>query len=82
MSIFIDVTGPRELQDNILVHELVHACLWGQKVQSREEERIASELGQELTRSLKHVGFRLPPRPRGIEALEKYARAYGEGKTK
>lgn len=69
LEIYIDASTARDTQDRTLAHEFFHACLWGKKaLHWRTEERIAEEFATAGWRNIK-----IPRRPKGAKALEKYA---------
>lgn len=78
LEVYINAESCRNGQDAILFHELmVHGVLWCQKGFRRHrdtEERFARAQCLGAWMLLKSLGFRWPQRPRGIRALEAYAR--------
>lgn len=70
LVIFIDAAESRAAQDETLTHELVHACLWGNKLLHwKTEEWVAETIASRSSGILVW-----PKRPKGIRALERYAR--------
>jgi hypothetical protein len=75
LDIFISAAEPREVQDETLEHEFIHAKLWGKKslrLHWKKEESLACELA--------NAGkpYAWPRRPKGAKALEAYARKTGD----
>lgn len=76
--IYIDVALPRHDQDVSVLHEFRHVHVWGNhNWTSYTEEKIWNMLDRHELAFLASLGLKLPPRPRGWAALERFAQAKG-----
>jgi hypothetical protein len=73
-TIYLDAAEPRDVQDYIALHEILHAALDGARLPPWLEERVVRKLSPRLLPVLRLFGFRLPRRPAGASQLERNAR--------
>lgn len=69
----IDAASPRDVQDYVTLHELMHVSVIKEKF-GREEENVISKMAPPLYKILRQFGLRWPERPPEAAALERRAR--------
>lgn len=69
----IDAASPREVQDYITLHEIMHVSLSGHNF-GKEEEKVINEMAPPLYKILRQFGLKWPERPAEAAALERRAR--------
>ena len=72
--ITLDAATLRDIQDYIVLHEVMHACLAKSDVYLKSEEKVITELAPRLYYILKRFGLKWPARPGELKPLERKTR--------